>query len=42
MTKADPYTGWSLYDRLQMLAFEAELANLPRSLIVAIWEVLMV
>lgn len=36
--KPDPYAGWSLGDRLQMLAFEAELARLPRSLIGAIWE----
>ena len=36
----DPYAGWSLSYRLQMLAFEAELAHLPRSLIAAIWEAL--
>ena len=34
----DPYAGWSLSDRLQLLAFEAELAHLPRSLIAALWE----
>jgi hypothetical protein len=34
----DPYVGWSLSDRLQLLAFEAELAHLPRGLIVALWE----
>jgi len=27
----DPYRGWSLFDRLQMLAFEAELAHLRRN-----------
>jgi hypothetical protein len=26
----DPYAGWSLSDRLQLLAFEAELAQKPR------------
>jgi hypothetical protein len=31
---------WSLSNRLQMLAFEAELAHLPRSLIAAIWTAL--
>ena len=36
----NPYTGWSLWDRLQMLAFEAELAHLPRSHISAIWAAL--
>jgi hypothetical protein len=40
MTDPDPYAGWSLADRLQMLAFEAELAHLPRSLITALWEAL--
>ena len=34
----DPYVGWSLSDRLQLLAFEAELARLPRGLITALWE----
>ena len=34
----DPYARWSLSDRLQMLAFEAELAQLPRGLIAALWE----
>jgi hypothetical protein len=34
----DPNATWSISDRLQMLAFEAELAHLPRSLIIAIWE----
>ena len=37
MTEPDPYLGWSLADRLQMLAFEAELTHLPRSLIETIW-----
>ena len=40
MAERDPYAGWSLSDRLQMLAFEAELAHLPRSLLAAIWEAL--
>ena len=34
--QAHPYVEWSLSDRLRMLAFEAELAHLPRSLISAI------
>jgi hypothetical protein len=38
MAEPDPYAGWSLSDRLQLLAFEAELARLPRSLIAAVWE----
>ena len=38
MSEPDPYSTWSLSDRLQMLALEAELAHLPRSLIIAIWE----
>jgi hypothetical protein len=40
MAKPDPYAGWSLTDRFQLLAFEAELAHLPRSLIAAVWEVI--
>jgi hypothetical protein len=40
MPATDPYASWSLSDRLQMLAFGAELAHLPRSLITAIWEAL--
>lgn len=38
MLESDPYASWPLSDRLQMLAFEAELGHLPRSLISAIWE----
>jgi hypothetical protein len=38
----DPYAGWPLSDRLQMLAFEAELAHLPRCLIAALWEAIEV
>jgi hypothetical protein len=38
MPDLDPYTAWSLSERLQMLAFEAELAHLPRSLVNALWE----
>jgi len=34
----DPYQSWPLTDRLQMLAFEAELGLLPRSLIAMLWE----
>lgn len=34
----DPYCDWSLSDRLQLLAFEAALAHLPRYLISALWE----
>jgi hypothetical protein len=37
-TGPDPYAGWSLSDRLQLLAFEAELAKLPRGLIAALWD----
>jgi hypothetical protein len=36
----DPYIGWSLSNRPQMLALEAELAHLPPSLIVGLWEVI--
>ena len=38
MIERDPYNHWSLSGRLQMLAFEAELAHLPRSLIAAVWD----
>lgn len=38
MVQPDLYSRWSLSDRLQMLAFEAELTRLPRSLIEAVWE----
>jgi len=38
MPESDPYAGWSLSDRLQILAFEAELAHLPHSFITAVWE----
>jgi len=38
MAEPDPYLGWPLSDRLQLLAFEAELAHLPCSLIAALWE----
>lgn len=40
MSSSDPYARFSLADRLQMLAFEAELAHLPRSPIAAIWTAL--
>ena len=40
LMRAARWDSWSLSDRLQMLAFEAELAHLPRSLIAAIWEAL--
>jgi hypothetical protein len=32
------YSGWPLRVRLELLAFEAELAQLPRPLIAALWE----
>ena len=38
MAEHDPYAGCSLSDRLQLLAFEAELAKFPRGLIAALWE----
>ena len=37
MADSDPYANWSLSDRVQMLAFEAELGYLPRFLISTIW-----
>jgi len=40
MAEPDPYSSGPLTDRVQMLAFEAELAYLPPSLITAIWEVI--
>ncbi|MGH7498687.1 MAG: hypothetical protein ACREL3_07540 [Gemmatimonadales bacterium] len=36
--KKDPYAGLSLPDRLELLAFEAELAGFPRSLIQGLWQ----
>jgi hypothetical protein len=33
MPEVDPYASWSLSDRLQMLAFEAELAHPPQMVI---------
>lgn len=42
MTEPDPDAEWPLSDRLQMLAFEAQLAHLPRSLVAALWEVIPV
>ena len=35
---ADPHVRLSLRSRLEMLAFGAELAGFPRSLIDAVWE----
>jgi hypothetical protein len=32
------YSGWPLRDRLELLAFEAELARIPRPLIAALWD----
>jgi hypothetical protein len=32
------YSRWSLRDRLELLASEAELVELPRPLITALWE----
>jgi hypothetical protein len=40
VAQPDPCASWLLSDRLQLLAFEAELAHLPRSLIAALWEAL--
>ena len=40
MLEPDAYDSWSLSNRPQVLAFEAELAHLPRSLISAIREAL--
>jgi hypothetical protein len=37
MTEPDPYAGLSLSNRLEHLAFEADLAHLPSSLIAAAW-----
>jgi hypothetical protein len=37
MESFDPYINLPLRARIQLLAFEAELAHLPRSLIAAIW-----
>ncbi len=38
MPEPDPYARWSLSDRLELLAFEAELAHLPPALIATIRE----
>jgi hypothetical protein len=38
--KQEHYGDWPLRYRLELLAFEAELARLPRTLIVALWEVI--
>ena len=40
MSEPDPYASWSLSDRLQMFAFEAEAGHLPRSLIAALWDLI--
>jgi hypothetical protein len=40
LNEPDPYASLSLRDRLQMLAFEAQLAQLPPSLVSALWEVI--
>jgi hypothetical protein len=37
MADLNPYATCSLSDRLELLAFEAELAHLPRALIAALW-----
>jgi hypothetical protein len=39
-SSSTPTSGWSLADRLQLLAFGAQLAHLPRFLIPAVWEAL--
>jgi hypothetical protein len=36
----EDYSGWSLRDRLELLAFEARLTGVPPTLIAAIWEAL--
>jgi hypothetical protein len=36
----EDYSGWSLRDRLELLAFEARLAGLPLALVTALWEAL--
>jgi hypothetical protein len=41
MLDPDTYAGWLLRDRLEMLAFEAELAPLPHSLISTIWDLFL-
>jgi hypothetical protein len=35
---AEDYSGCSLRDRLELLAFDARLAGVPRALLVALWE----
>jgi hypothetical protein len=39
-TARGDYSGWSLRDRLELLAFDARLAGAPQVLIAALWEAL--
>jgi hypothetical protein len=34
----EAYCGWTLHDRLELLAFDARLADVPAALIAALWE----
>ena len=34
----EAYSGWSLRDRLELLAFDARLAGVPPALLEALWE----
>jgi hypothetical protein len=34
----EDYRGWSLRDRLELLAFDARLAGVPPALLEALWE----
>jgi hypothetical protein len=36
----EDYSGWSLRNRLEMLAFDARLAGVPLALVTAVWEVI--
>jgi len=42
LTEVDPYAGYDLRTRLELLAFEARHASFPESLIRAVWEALAV
>jgi hypothetical protein len=34
----EAYCGWTLHDRLELLAFDAQLAGVPQALLEAFWE----
>ena len=34
----EAYCGWTLRDRLELLAFDARLAGVPQMLLAALWE----